>query len=91
MGIMGSSHGRYGTYGYPEASLHSDFFLPWLRNLQPQEYLTKHEWDTFRLWQEALMNEEVLMPFYHIVEETRKPLRDAFHKKIREYEEKKER
>jgi hypothetical protein len=89
MGIFHSSSGRYGTYGYPEASLHSDFFLPWLRNLQPQEYLSKQEWDTFRLWQKQLMNDEVLMPYYEIVEETREPLRKDFYKRMRERKEKK--
>ncbi|MFH1080750.1 MAG: hypothetical protein V1766_10935 [Pseudomonadota bacterium] len=86
---IGSSHGRYGRYGYPEASLSSDFFLPWLRNLQPQEYLTEQEWDIFRQWQKTIMSKEVLIPFYNIVEETRKPLREAFHMKIREYEKEK--
>jgi hypothetical protein len=87
MGIIGARHGAYGIYGYPAASLHSDFFLPWLRNLQPQGYLTDQEWDTFRLWQKMLMNEEVLMPYYNIIEKTREPLRDAFYKKMREREE----
>lgn len=89
MGFLVSSHSRYGALGYPEGSLHSAFFLPWLRNLQPQEYLTEQEWDTFRQWQKRLMDEEVLIPFYNIVEETRKPLRGDFYKKMHEYEEKK--
>jgi hypothetical protein len=84
IGILGSSS----LYGYPEARLHSEF-LPWLRNLQPQKYITEQEWDTFRLWQEMLMKKEVLMQYYEIVDEIREPLRDAFYKKMRELEKKK--
>jgi hypothetical protein len=85
--IGGSSHGRYGSYGYPEGGLHSDFFLPWLRNLQPQQYLNEQDWERFKSWQEQLMKEEVLLSYFEIVEETRKPLREKFYKEMRDREE----
>ena len=84
--LGGSSHGRYGSYGYPEGGLHSDFFLPWLRNLQPQQYLNEQDWERFKSWQEQLMKKEVLLSYFEIVEETRKPLRDKFYKEMRDRE-----
>jgi len=84
--IGGSSHGKYGSYGYPEGGLHSDFFLPWLRNLQPQQYLNEQDWERFKAWQEQLMKEEVLLSYFEIVEKTRKPLRDRFYKEMRDRE-----
>ena len=84
--IGGSSHGRYGSYGYPSGGLHSDFSLPWLRNLQPQQYLGEQDWKRFKSWQEQLMNEEVLLSYFEIVEETRKPLRDKCYKEMRDRE-----
>lgn len=89
MAFIISSRGRYGTYGYPGLSLHSDFYLPWLRNLLPKEHLSDQECKTFELWQEMLMKKEVLIQYYKIVEETRGPLEDAFYKNMREQEEKK--
>jgi len=82
--VLGSSHGRFGSYGYPAGSLHSDFFLPWLRNLQSQRYLNEADWQKFEFWQEKLMNEEMLLSYFEIIEETRKPLREAFYKKMRD-------
>jgi len=84
--IGGSSHGKYGSYGYPEGGLHSDFFLPWLRNLQPQHYLNEQDWERFKSWQEQLMKEEVLLSYFEIIEKTRKPLRDRFYKEMRNRE-----
>jgi len=78
---LSSSEGRH---GYPEVDMRSGFFLPWLRNLQAQNYLKKEEWDTFRLWQKKLMDKEILKSFYIIYDEFRKPLRDDFYKKIKE-------
>lgn len=84
--LGGSSHGRYGSYGYPKGGLHSDFFLPWFRNLQPQQYLNEQDWERFKSWQEQLMKKEVLLSYFEIVEETRKPLRDKFYKEMRDRE-----
>ena len=84
--LGGSSHGRYGSYGYPKGGLHSDFFLPWLRNLRPQQYLNEQDWEKFKSWQEQLMKKEVLLSYFEIVEETRKPLRDKFYKEMRDRE-----
>lgn len=84
--LGGSSHGRYGSYGYPKRGLHSDFFLPWLRNLRPQKYLNEQDWGRFKSWQDQVMKKEVLLSYFEIVEETRKPLRDKFYKKMSERE-----
>lgn len=84
-----STSGRYGHYGYP-GIMHQDFFLPWLRNLQPQEYLSEQDWEKFRSWQDALMNDEVLLPYYKLVEETREPLRKEFYERLRKRKQQKE-
>jgi hypothetical protein len=81
-GFYAGSGGKYGHLGYPSI-MHGDFFLPWLRNLQPQGYLTEEDWEKFRSWQNKLMCDDVLMPFYALVEETRKPLRKKFYESLR--------
>lgn len=84
-----SSSGRYGYLGYP-GIMHDDFFLPWLRNLQPQGYLNEEDWEKFRSWQNELMCDDVLLPFYALIDETREPLRKKFYESLRKRKEQKE-
>jgi hypothetical protein len=55
--------GRHTWLGYPSVSFGNDFFLPWLRNLQPTGYLIPEDWKGFQAIQEQLMESSVLMAF----------------------------
>ncbi|MHC5059924.1 MAG: hypothetical protein ACYTFK_02410 [Planctomycetota bacterium] len=81
-----NTDGRYGHLGYP-TMLHSDFFIPAMNNLREQQYLSDADWDKLRECQDALMNDEILISYYKIVEKTRKPLRDQFYERIRKAKE----
>jgi hypothetical protein len=60
-----SGRGRYTWLGYPAMTgMDEDFYLPWLRNLQPTHYLNSEDWSRFQDMQRRLMNNRVLMPFY---------------------------
>lgn len=87
-GLGFSSSQRFAIIGYPEVMLHADFFLPWLRNLQPQKYLSEAEWNEFRKWQNEIMDENMLQNYYRVVEKYRSPLRKAYYEKIREIRQK---
>jgi hypothetical protein len=62
---FGGGRSRYVWFGYPAGELGGDFFLPLLRNLRPPGYLSHEDWGKFQSMQGRLMNDSVLMPFYH--------------------------
>lgn len=67
------------VFGYP-GIMHRDFFLPWLRNMQAQGYLTEADWNQFRSWQVAVMQKDALGPFYLRVQKLREPLWKEVHR-----------
>lgn len=79
-----STDGRYGYLGYPTIS-YMDFFLPALDNLVPQGYITDDDRAQFKTWRDILINDDVLVGYYEIVEKTREPLRKQFYEQIRKH------
>ncbi len=67
------------VFKYPDI-MGRDFFLPWLRNMQAQGYLTEADWKQLNSWQAAVMEKTMLQAFYLRVQKLREPFWEEVRK-----------
>lgn len=69
--FSGSSGERYGLYGYPTIH-YSDFYLYPLSNIRHPEIMSQSAWESFSVWGDSLICDDVLLPYYSKIQQANK-------------------
>ena len=79
--FFGGSSTRFGRMGYPEL-MHSDFYMPRFSGIGHE--LDDSDIQNMQDAEKTLMSEDILIPFYETIRETREPIEKEFYERVRQ-------